>query len=51
MPQGEILTLAGQGSVSQPLISDADIIEDGVVNLLDFVEVAKIWLFDEIVWP
>jgi hypothetical protein len=51
LDHGEIVTLAGQSSVLQPVVSVADITGDNKVDLLDFAEIARIWLSAEIKWP
>ena len=54
LPQGEIIDLAGLGSVTQPVVtdeSDPDLVEDGVINLLDFSVVAENWLLTDVLWP
>jgi hypothetical protein len=54
LPQGEIIDLAGLGSVTQPVVtdeSDPDIIEDGIINLLDFAVIAESWMLTNVLWP
>ena len=48
--QAEVLDLAGELSVEQPLVSNADTDEDGFVDLGDFAEMASVWL-DQVFWP
>ena len=47
---GEIVDLAGLASVVQPIESNADVNDDGKVNLIDFAEVSTIWL-EKVMWP
>lgn len=51
LSQAEIVYLAGETSVEQPLLSQADTNEDDVVDLEDFAEVAPMWLEMNAVWP
>jgi hypothetical protein len=51
LTQEEVMSLAGVASVTQPVISAADVNGDGIVNLIDFAEVASIWMLQDIEWP
>jgi hypothetical protein len=48
---GEIVTLAGLGSVEQPVTTDADINDDGIVNFTDLGRLLLIWADEQILWP
>ena len=50
LSQGQIITLAQQPDVFQPVISNADTNKDGVINMFDFSYMAKIWLNQKL-WP
>jgi hypothetical protein len=50
LSQGEIISLADRASVYQPLLTEADINEDGFVDMIDFSIMADNWLL-EILWP
>jgi hypothetical protein len=51
LTQEEILYLAGRGSITQPILSEADIDDDGAVSFPDFAEIASKWLDIDIKWP
>ena len=51
LSQDEILTLAHQSEVYQPLLyPEVDLAEDGKINILDFAVLASRWLEREL-WP
>ena len=47
----EVLDLALEASVNQPVLGDADIVDDESVDLKDFAVMAADWLADQILWP
>jgi len=50
LTQAEIVALADKTSVTQPLVTPAEIVKDGIVNLKDAAEVFSNWLA-EVLWP
>jgi hypothetical protein len=51
LPQDEIMAIAGVvGPITQGVVIDADTNGDGEVNLIDFANVADVWMA-QVLWP
>jgi hypothetical protein len=47
----EILSLAGGSSITQPILSQANVVADGQVNFKDFAVMAAGWMKNPLLWP
>jgi hypothetical protein len=47
----EVLSLAGGTSITQPILSQANTVADGIVNFKDFAVMADRWMEDPLLWP
>jgi hypothetical protein len=51
LSDAEILSLAGGTSITQPILSQANVNGDGRVNFADFAVMAKGWMEEPLLWP
>lgn len=51
LTDAEILSLAGGTSITQPILSEANVVADNQVNLKDFAIMAQGWMQNPLLWP
>ncbi|MGA2916813.1 MAG: LamG-like jellyroll fold domain-containing protein [Sedimentisphaerales bacterium] len=51
LSQGEIMSLAGVSSLTQPVLSSANLVADNQVNFKDLAIMVDLWLKQPLLWP
>ena len=51
LSQQEVMALANVAVLYQPVVSDAEVVEDDIVNYKDFAIMADEWLVFDLLWP